>query len=63
MQTFLEKNLISLIFLIEKIPSYEDDPKKLMDRYKKCSILTYDKITYSNSTVEDTRNLPVGKEN
>ena len=48
---------------IEKIPSYDNDPKKLMDRYKKCSILTYGKITYSDSTAENAKNLPVGEEN
>jgi len=48
---------------IEKIPSYDNDPKKLMDQYTKCSILTYGKITYSDSTVEDTKNLPAGEKN
>lgn len=38
----------------ERIPDYDNDPNKLMGKYKKCSILTYGRITYSDSSVEHT---------
>lgn len=44
----------------ERIPAYED-PNKLMGRYKKCSILTYGRITYSDSSLEPEQDL--NKEN
>jgi hypothetical protein len=38
----------------ERIPDYDNDPNKLMGKYKKCSILTYGRTTYSDSTEEHT---------
>jgi hypothetical protein len=47
---------------VEKIPLYDDDPKKFIGQYKKCSILTYGRIIYSDSSVENTKNLPAGED-
>jgi hypothetical protein len=41
----------------ERIPAYDNDPNKFMGKYKKCSILTYGRITYSDSSVETAKDL------
>lgn len=41
----------------EKIPLYNNDPDKFIGQYKKCSIRTYGKITYSNSSEEYLKEL------
>lgn len=38
----------------DRVPDYENDPNKFIGKYKKCSILTYGRITYSDSSVEHT---------
>lgn len=43
----------------ERIPAY-DDPYKLMGKYKKCSILTYGRTTYSDSTQESAKDFNNG---
>lgn len=41
----------------ERIPDYDNDPNKLMGKYKKCSILNYGRTTYSDSSVEPAKIL------
>ncbi len=42
---------------VEKIPSYENNPDKFIGQYKKCSLLTYGNITYSNHSVRHSTDL------
>jgi len=47
----IEKKYEKFNIPVEKIPSNDNDPDTFIGQYKKCSILTYGNITYSNHSV------------